>query len=166
MCAKASTGPPGSRARCVRVCSGSQTAQGWRPSCDGDGLHVAFRSFRRRRHPGGEEAFAAQYPAHSCPCQRFAVVLAGERRMTRSRCGSLNLHRSALSSVTSRRFFRRTENGLVSWLVGNLASSSVDLPTYQLPNLPTSAAVYQNVSGERMTGSPSPRRARSILTAS
>src|SRR6266480_1728716 len=60
--------------RCGRVCSGSQTAQGWRPSCDGDGLHVAFRSFRRRRHPGGEEAFAAQYPAHSCPCQRFAVV--------------------------------------------------------------------------------------------
>jgi hypothetical protein len=112
VCAKASTGPPGSRARCIRACSGSQTAQGSRPPCDGDGRDVAFRAFPRRRHPGGEEAFAAQYPAHACPCQRFTVVLAGERRMTRSRCGSLDLHRSALSSVTSRRFHRRTENAL------------------------------------------------------
>ena len=83
VCAKASTGPPGSRARCVRACSGSQTAQGSRPSCDGDGRDVAFRSFRRRRHPGGEEVFAAQYPAHASPCQRFTAVLAGGRRMTR-----------------------------------------------------------------------------------
>ena len=103
-CAKASTGPPGSQARCVRACSGSQTAQGSRPSRESDGPDVAFRSFSQRRHPGGEEAFAAQYPAHAFPCQRFAGVLAGAQRMTRGRCGSLCLHRSALSSVTSRRF--------------------------------------------------------------
>jgi hypothetical protein len=93
VCAKASTGPPGSQARCVHTCSGSQTAQGSRPSGDSDGLDVAFRSFPQRQHPGGEEVFAAQYPAHACPCQRFAVVLAGDQRMTRRRCGSLRLHR-------------------------------------------------------------------------
>ena len=54
VCAKASTGSPGSRARCFRACTGSQTAQGSRPSRDGDGRDVAFRSFPRRRHPGGE----------------------------------------------------------------------------------------------------------------
>ena len=84
VCAKASTGPPGSRARCVRACSGSQTAQGSRPSCVSDGPDMAFRLFRQRRHPGGEEDFAAQYPAHACPCQRFTGVLANARRMTRS----------------------------------------------------------------------------------
>src|SRR5439155_13887300 len=40
-------------------------------------------------------------PARAFPCQRFTAVLAGARRMTRGRCGSLDLHRSALSSVTS-----------------------------------------------------------------
>ena len=70
---------------------------------------MAFRSFPRRRHPGGEEDFAAQYPTRTCPCQRFAAVLAGGRRMTRRQCGSLDLHCLALSSLTSRRFRRRTE---------------------------------------------------------
>jgi len=112
VCAKASTGPPGSRARCVRACSGSQTAQGSPPSCESDGDDVAFRSFSQRQHPGGEKNFAAQYPAHASPCQCFAVALTSARRMTRRRCGSLGLHRVALSSVTSRRFQPAHENCL------------------------------------------------------
>jgi hypothetical protein len=46
-------GSPGSRARCLRTCLGSLTAQG--PAI----------------------YFAAQYPACTYPCQRFACVLTG-----------------------------------------------------------------------------------------
>jgi hypothetical protein len=54
VCAKAGTGPPGSQTRCVRTCSGSQTAQGSGPSGESDGLDIAFRLFSQRQHPGGE----------------------------------------------------------------------------------------------------------------
>jgi hypothetical protein len=76
VCAKAGTGSPGSRTKCVRAWS--QTAQGSLPSRDGDGCDVAFRLVSQRRHPGGEEDFAAQYPAHACPCQRFTFGLTAD----------------------------------------------------------------------------------------
>jgi len=49
--------------------------------------------------------FAAQYTARLCCCQFFACSLATlPQRMTRSRCGSLGLHRTALSSAPPLRF--------------------------------------------------------------
>ena len=70
-------GSPGSRARCFRACSGSQTARGPLASHDSDALGVAFRLSPRRRHPGVVQNFAARYPACTYPCQRFASALAG-----------------------------------------------------------------------------------------
>ena len=67
----ADVGPPGSRAKCVRACSGSQTAQGPFASRAGDALGVAFRLSPRRRHPGVVQNFAARYPARTSPCPRF-----------------------------------------------------------------------------------------------
>ena len=60
---------------------------------------LAFRSGRRRRHPGLSH-FAAPYPACTSPCQRFAASLTGCRRMTRGHRGSLRLRCTALSSAT------------------------------------------------------------------
>ena len=41
-----------------------------------DLLRVAFRAIRRRRPPEVYFTFAAQYPARTSPCQRFAFALA------------------------------------------------------------------------------------------
>lgn len=73
--AEANTGSPGSHARCVHTCSGSQTVRGSCPSCVGEERDVAFRILAVRRHPGVQQYFAAQYPAHVCSCQRFAAGL-------------------------------------------------------------------------------------------
>jgi hypothetical protein len=43
--------------------------------------------------------FAAQYPARTFPCQRFAGRSYLRRRMTRGRCGSLFLQRFGLSPI-------------------------------------------------------------------
>ena len=56
--------------------TGSQTTQGRNNSCDDDLFRVAFRAIRRRRPPKLNFPFAAQYPAHTLPCQRFAPALA------------------------------------------------------------------------------------------
>ena len=45
-------GSPGSRAWCVRACTGSLTARGPDASRDGDAPGVAFRFSLQRRHPG------------------------------------------------------------------------------------------------------------------
>ena len=51
---RVTTGPPGSRARCVRACSGSLTARSSAASCAGDASDVAFRfSLQRRRSGAG-----------------------------------------------------------------------------------------------------------------
>src|SRR5206468_11798398 len=48
---RATTGSPGSRARCVRTCAGSLTARDSVASCGGDAPDVAFRLLLRRRSP-------------------------------------------------------------------------------------------------------------------
>ena len=50
---RATLGSPGSRAWCVRACTGSLTARGPGTSRGGDVPDVAFRLSLRRRHPGG-----------------------------------------------------------------------------------------------------------------
>jgi len=110
----ATAGPPGSRTRCVRACTGSPTARGPGAPCESGASGVAFRLPIRRRHPEVATAravghpFAAQYPACTFPCQRFAEQGYPCRRMTRGRCGSLLLQRLELASITPRRFHRRT----------------------------------------------------------
>ena len=59
-----------------RACAGSRTTRGRNSSCDNDLLRVAFRAIRRRRPPEVYFTFAAQYPARTSPCQRFAFALA------------------------------------------------------------------------------------------
>src|SRR5215470_4279853 len=47
-----STGPPGSRAKCFRACTGSLTARDPSASRDVDAFGVAFRFLLQRRQPG------------------------------------------------------------------------------------------------------------------
>ena len=54
---------------------GSQTARGRSGTRDSAPEHVAFRSLDSVGTPDG--SFAAQYPAYTHLCQRFAVPLAG-----------------------------------------------------------------------------------------
>jgi len=72
--------------------------------------------------------FHGSIPGLRAPCQRFAAVLANERRMTRGRCGSLALHRTALSSAASHRFHWRTE----------IAFQNVPFPTKKTNQRPPS----------------------------
>ncbi len=60
-------GPPGSRARCFRACSGSQTARGPLASRAGDTMGVAFRLSPRRRHPGVVQSFRGSIPGPRVP---------------------------------------------------------------------------------------------------
>jgi len=50
---RANAGPPGSRARCFRTCTGSPTARGPVVPRDSGTPDVAFRISLQRRHPGG-----------------------------------------------------------------------------------------------------------------
>ena len=107
-------GSPGSRARCVCACLGSPTAQGPRSSRSHDAPGVAFRLLERRRHPEVATAlavvqtFRGSIPSLHFPLSTLRSRPCGRQRMTRGRCGSLALHRGALSSPTPCRFYRRT----------------------------------------------------------
>ena len=56
---------------------GSSTAPGLAPSRDIDGTRVAFRKCKQRRRPEVNAISRLHGPARTCPCQRFAAVLAG-----------------------------------------------------------------------------------------
>ena len=102
------TGPPGSRARCFRTCTGSLTARGPCPSRVGDGPDVAFRIPPQRRHPEGlpegRGFFRGSIPGLHVPLSTLRLYPRGQRRMTRGRCGPLTLQRMTLSFTTPRRF--------------------------------------------------------------
>jgi len=100
---RASPGPPGSRAKCFRTCTGSQTARDPAASRDIDASGGAFRFSLRRRHPGGT-TFRGSIPGPYVPLSTLRCSPHGERRMTRGRCGSLSLQRMTLSFTTPRRF--------------------------------------------------------------
>ena len=53
--------------------------------------------------PPDATTFAAQYPAHTRPCQRLPKALAGKQPRLGDQCGSLFLHCKRLSLSTSRR---------------------------------------------------------------
>ena len=100
---RATTGSPGSRARCFRTCTGSLTARGPVASRDIDAPGVAFRFSLQRRHPGGS-VFRGSIPGPHVPLSTLRRRPHGRLRMTRGRCGSLVLHRMTLSFTTPRRF--------------------------------------------------------------
>ncbi len=101
---QAVVGSPGSRARCLRACSGSQTARGPFASRDSDALGVAFRLSPRRRHPGVIQNLRGSIPGPHVPLSTLHRRPRDRRRMTRGRCGSLLLHRTKLPFATPRRF--------------------------------------------------------------
>src|ERR671918_1243568 len=96
---RADRGSPGSRARCVRACTGSLTARDSIASCRYDASDMAFRLPPRRRRPEGA-FFRGCIPGLPVPLS----TLRGRPRMTRGRCGPLTLHRTTLASATPRRF--------------------------------------------------------------
>ena len=71
-------GSPGFRARSLGTCMGSATTWSLGTSCKSDVSSVAFRTVPSRRHSKAY-SFAAQYPAHTCPCQRLPQPLTGKQ---------------------------------------------------------------------------------------
>lgn len=67
-------GPPRFCARSFDTCMGSATTRSLSTPRKSDVSSVAFRTVPSRRHSGAY-FFAAQYPAHTCPCQRLPQVL-------------------------------------------------------------------------------------------
>src|SRR5919106_5248856 len=100
------TGSPGFRTRCLRACSGSQTAQGPKASCVCDASSLAFRLVQQRRHPGVATAcamvvqFHGSIPGLHVPLSTLHLRPYGRKCMTRSQCGSLILHCMKLSFTT------------------------------------------------------------------
>src|SRR5690606_24366976 len=103
----ATTGSPGSRARCFRTCSGSLTARSPAASRDVDATSIAFRRLLPRRRSGGSY-FRGSVPGPHVPLSTLRRRPCEWLRMTRGRCGSLLLHRMTLSFTTPCRFDRRT----------------------------------------------------------
>src|SRR5438132_14276223 len=100
------TGSPGFRSRCLRTCSGSQTARGPKASRDTDASSLAFRSVQQRRHPGVATAcamvvqFRGSIPGLYVPLSTLHPRPYARRYMTRSQCGALLLHCMKLSFTT------------------------------------------------------------------
>ena len=97
-------GPPGSRAKSLRTCSGSLTTQGPIVSRDNDTTSVAFRFWGQRRHPKVYNIFRGSITLPVRPLSTLRPYPYGYPRMTRGRCGSLFLHRLELPSITLCRF--------------------------------------------------------------
>ena len=100
---RANPGPPGSRAKCFRTCTGSATARDPCASRDIDAPGGAFRLSLQRRRPG-PSFFRGSIPGPHVPLSTLRPSPYGNRRMTRGRCGSLALQRMTLSFTTPRRF--------------------------------------------------------------
>ena len=83
-------GSPGFRARSFGTCLGSPTSRSPAVSCGGDAADVAFRPCPGRRR-SGQCVFAARYPAHTCPCRRLSLPLAGKQPRLGEQRGSLLL---------------------------------------------------------------------------
>src|SRR5437660_8993585 len=96
-------GPPGSRAKCFRTCTGSATARDPCASRDIDAPSGAFRLSLQRRRPE-PSFFRGSIPGPHVPLSTLQPSPHGNRRMTRGRCGSLALQRMTLSFTTLRRF--------------------------------------------------------------
>ena len=96
-----SAGPPGSRASCFRACMRSQTAQGPGPPRQSGVPSVAFDMASMPRHPRLKlfrgSIFSLPVPLSTLRLHRYRRL-----RMTRGRCGWLNLQRMSPSDTTTR----------------------------------------------------------------
>src|SRR6516164_7015023 len=99
----ANPGPPGSRARCFRACTGSATARDPDTSRDIDAPRWCLPLSLRRRRPG-PCFFRGSIPSPHVPLSTLRGCPCGQPHMTRGRCGSLSLHRVTLAFTTPRRF--------------------------------------------------------------
>ena len=115
-------GSPGSRAKCIRTCVGSLTAQGPEASRQNDALSFAFRLSPRRRHPEvtrlvAGHVFRSSIPSLYVPLPTLHRRPYGRQCMTRGQCGWLDPHCIKLSFTTLCRFNRRTEKIMTKYLI-------------------------------------------------
>jgi hypothetical protein len=96
-------GTPGSRARCLRTCSGSQTARDSGTPRDSGAPDGAFRLILQRRRPG-ESILRGPIPGPHVPLSTLRRRPCERLRRTRGRCGSLNHFRMTFAFTTPRRF--------------------------------------------------------------
>src|SRR5262249_40532291 len=99
----ASTGPPGSRAKCFRTCTGSPTTRDSTASRDIDAPDVAFRFLLQRWRPGAC-FFRGWIPGPHVPLSTLPRFPCKKLRMILGRYGSLTLWGVTLSFTTTRRF--------------------------------------------------------------
>src|SRR6266478_8055284 len=105
----ANLGSPGSRARCLRTCTGSLTARDSGTPRDIGAPDVAFRFSLQRRRPG-VSFLRGLIPGPHVPLSTLRRCPCEQLRMTRGRCGSLHHFRMTFSFTTPRRFNRRTRS--------------------------------------------------------
>ena len=103
-------GPPGSRAKCFRACTGSGTARGPVLPCQSGSPGVTFGLSPQPRHPGPPVAFATGHvlrgsiPGLHVPLSTLRPHPYECARMTRSRRSGLGFQRMKLSFTTLCRF--------------------------------------------------------------
>src|SRR5207245_8615710 len=100
-------GSPGSRARCLRTCTGSVTARDSVAPRDIGAPDGAFRFLLQRRRPG-VSFLRGCIPGPHVPLSTLRRRPRERLRMTQGRCGSLLHIRMTLSFTTPRRFNRST----------------------------------------------------------
>ena len=109
VCSTAQTvvGSPGFRVKCIRTCSGSPTARSLLVPRDRGTFSFAFRLVRGRRHSElparAGTHFRSSIPGLHVPLSTLHLRSYPRLCMTRSRCGSLLLHRIEFSSTTLHR---------------------------------------------------------------
>ena len=82
--------PPRFRTKDFSTCMGSPTARGSSPPSHSSVRMLPSR-LRTGSAPRNSTRFAAQYPAHGLPCERFKLSLAASPCITRGRSGWLGL---------------------------------------------------------------------------
>src|SRR6516164_2163554 len=124
----ANPGPPGSRARCFRACTGSATARDPDTSRDIDAPRWCLPLSLRRRRPG-PCFFRGSIPSPHVPLSTLRGCPCGQPHMTRGRCGSLSLHRVTLAFTTPRRFIPALSGIYAERFCLYFSSLRVDLST-------------------------------------
>jgi hypothetical protein len=148
---RVTVGPPGSRARRFRICTGSSTSRGPPTARENAADDIAFRTVGQRRHPN-KEISRLNNPACTYPYRRFAAALADGQRTARGHRGSLTLRCWTLSFLSPDRFIPALPTQILGHspvaLVGaaramrraraRRGSGSSSYTTTEIPSLPRS----------------------------
>ena len=103
-------GPPGSRARRFRTCTGSSTPRGPPTARENAADGVAFRTVRQRRHPKQGD-FEAQQPSLHVPLPTLRRRPRGRPRTARGHRESLAIRCWTLSFLSPDRFIPAPSHG-------------------------------------------------------